>query len=219
MIKIRGAVILAIMAVVSLAACDGQGAGTTEAPVVETAELTTEVTVTPTEEPTTEPTPSELTLTSAAFENGGEIPERYGFYQDNVSPPLTWVGTPNAAQTLVLIMEDRYQETPEGPPCHWMLYNIPRYVNTLPEGVPAALTFTDATVQAANLNGEHAYAGPFPPLGERHEYVFTLYALRTMVLGLPFGATCDEVRQIIEDNEDIVLASTELIGWYEGVAP
>jgi len=229
MVKIRTTVILAVMAAVFLAACNGEAAETTEGPAEETPTIevfvemptvqTAEATAEPTEEETAEPTPTELTLTSTAFENGGEIPERYGYYRDNVSPPMTWAGVPGATQTLVLIMEDRfYQDAPEGPPCHWMLYRIPRYVNNLPEGVPAASLFADTTAQAPNLNGDTAYAGPYPPPGEIHEYAFTLYALNTIFYGLPLTTTCGEVRQILAENPEMILASTELVGWYEGVA-
>ena len=38
--------------------------------------------------------PMSLTLTSTAFENGGEIPSRHTCEGEDVSPALAWTGVP-----------------------------------------------------------------------------------------------------------------------------
>ncbi|RVB71136.1 YbhB/YbcL family Raf kinase inhibitor-like protein, partial [Mesorhizobium sp. M7A.F.Ca.CA.004.06.1.1] len=42
-----------------------------------------------------------LALSSAAFAEGGQIPERYTRDGKNVSPPLKWSGVPDEAKSLV----------------------------------------------------------------------------------------------------------------------
>ncbi|PSP71057.1 YbhB/YbcL family Raf kinase inhibitor-like protein, partial [Halobacteriales archaeon QH_6_68_27] len=49
---------------------------------------------------------AELTLTSPAFEDGESIPERYGYTEDNVNPPLAVSGVPESAETLLLVVDD-----------------------------------------------------------------------------------------------------------------
>jgi phosphatidylethanolamine-binding protein (PEBP) family uncharacterized protein len=44
-----------------------------------------------------------LSLTSAAFTEGGTIPKRYACEGENVSPPLTWTDVPAGTKNLVLI--------------------------------------------------------------------------------------------------------------------
>lgn len=58
------------------------------------------------------------------------------------------------------------------------------------------------------------YAGPFPPSG-RHDYEFTLYALRTDTLGVRPGATLQEFRQATERNS---LAMATLIGTFTKIS-
>ena len=69
----------------------------------------------------------DLKLTSPnCFANGGPIPRKYGYEQENVSPPLKIDGIPDEAKSLTLIMED-----PDAEKCgfprpyiHWVAYNI-----------------------------------------------------------------------------------------------
>jgi phosphatidylethanolamine-binding protein (PEBP) family uncharacterized protein len=79
-----------------------------------------------------------LTLTSPAFAEGGEIPARHTCEGEDVSPPLAWSTPPDGTRSLVLIVDDPDAPDPRAPQMtwvHWVLYNLPPAAGSLPEGV------------------------------------------------------------------------------------
>jgi hypothetical protein len=151
-----------------------------------------------------------VSLSDRAFEPGGEIPERYGFLRENVSPALAWDGLPEGTRSLALLLRDR-----DFPFFHWVVYNISPSVTGLPEGVSRQLQLPDDILQGTSTNGKIGYVGPYPPPGDRHRYVFTLYALDAP-LDLAPGATGEQVLATMEGH---VLATGETTGTYVGVTP
>ena len=153
-----------------------------------------------------------LTLASAAFRAGGEIPRRYTCEGDDVSPPLAWSGIPPGTTSLALIVDDPDAPDPKHPKVdwvHWVLYNIPPGTDGLPDAVrPGALP----PGTRAGRNGwlRTGYGGPCPPIG-RHRYFHRLYALDTVLpdLGEPDQAALERAMQ------GHVLAHAELIGTYQ----
>lgn len=172
--------------------------------------LTPTSTPTPTPTATPTPTPLPLVISSPAFDPGGEIPERYGFFRENASLELVWDHAPKGTQRLALLMEDR-----DFPFSHWVVYNIPAETNSLPEGVLQQPQLPDGTFQGLNTNAELGYIGPFPPSGDTHHYAFVLYALDAPLYLEP-GATREQVLAAMEGH---VLATSELTGIYIGVRP
>ena len=82
-----------------------------------------------------------LTITSAAFQNNGEIPSLYTCQGQDLSPPLQWHGMPPGTRSLVLIVDDPDAPDPKAPKMtwvHWVLYNLPPDTVGLPEGIPSA---------------------------------------------------------------------------------
>ncbi|RUZ32453.1 YbhB/YbcL family Raf kinase inhibitor-like protein, partial [Mesorhizobium sp. M7A.F.Ca.CA.001.04.1.1] len=103
-----------------------------------------------------------LALSSAAFAEGGPIPERYTRDGKNVSPPLKWSGVPDDAKSLVLVVQD--PDAPSGTFGHWAVFNISAETRELPEaesGKPGP----GALRQATNDFGNAYYDGPEPPVG------------------------------------------------------
>ncbi|MFC7155322.1 YbhB/YbcL family Raf kinase inhibitor-like protein [Halomarina halobia] len=148
---------------------------------------------------------TELTLTSPAFEDGGRIPDQYGYREENVNPPLTVEGVPADAESLVLVMDDPDAMEPAGKVWdHWIVWNVPPDVTSIPEDWRA----TEA-VEGRNDYDEVGYGGPNPPDGE-HIYRFDCYALDT-TLDLPAGSRKTDVEAAIEGH---VLARTRLTGRY-----
>lgn len=149
------------------------------------------------------PAMTDLSLTSPAFDDGGPIPEEYGYEEQNVNPPLHVAGVPEEAASLALVMDD-----PDAKPVagkvwdHWVLYNIPAETTQIREDEAPG-------VEGANDFGEAGYGGPNPP-DKEHTYVFTLYALDTE-LDLSQGATKEEVENAMEGH---VLAKDVLEGTY-----
>jgi len=168
-------------------------------------------TPTPTSTPTPTPTPLPLVISSSAFEPGGDIPERFGFFRENVSPELTWNHVPQGTRSLALLMEDR-----NFPFTHWVVYDIPPDAAGLPEGVLQQPQLPEGGgLQGLNTNAEIGYIGPYPPRGEEHRYAFTLYALDAPP-GLEPGATREQVLAAMEGH---ILTTSEVTGTYLGVEP
>lgn len=154
------------------------------------------------------PTPTALGMVifSTAFENGGFIPERYTCKGEDISPPLSWIGVPPEAKSLVLICDD--PDAPGGVFNHWLLYNIPTTTTSLPEGIPPLPTLPDGSTQGFNSFGKIGYGGPCPPSGPAHRYFFRLYAL-DKTLELPPKARKPEVLKAMEGH---ILAVAEIMG-------
>jgi Raf kinase inhibitor-like YbhB/YbcL family protein len=144
-----------------------------------------------------------MRLTSPAFPEGGEIPDKYAKDGEDISPPLLWNGVPGGALSLALIVDD--PDAPSGTWTHWVVTDLPPTLTGLREGV-------------ANVSGGHVglndwkraeWNGPAPPWG-RHRYEFKLYALdREIGLTRP---TRHDVERAMAGH---VLAQAKLTGTYE----
>lgn len=65
-----------------------------------------------------------LTITSAAFSDGAEIPLQYTCQGADFSPPIAWSGVPDDAKSLVFILDDPDAPDPAKPQrvwVHWVL--------------------------------------------------------------------------------------------------
>jgi len=149
---------------------------------------------------------SVFNLTSPAFNKGGPIPAKHTIDGDDVSPKLDWDGV--SASKYALIMRD---ET-DGGTVHWLAYDIPGSVMSLPEAIPMDGELSDGTRQGTNDFGNTGYNGPAPPPEEdEHLYSFTVFAL-SEALGLPAGSTETQVTDALDGK---VVAEAKLTGTYE----
>ncbi|MBW3557158.1 MAG: YbhB/YbcL family Raf kinase inhibitor-like protein [Actinobacteria bacterium] len=118
--------------------------------------------------------PATIKLTSEAFGEGAQIPERFSCEGENVSPPLAWSNLPDGAVELALVMTD--PDAPGATFYHWIMVGIPASATSLGEGeVP------EGAVEAESSSGKASYIGMCPPDGSTHRYVFTIYALNSRV--------------------------------------
>jgi Raf kinase inhibitor-like YbhB/YbcL family protein len=122
-----------------------------------------------------------LTLTSSAFDDNGSIPVQYTCDGANVSPPLTWSEVPEGTAELVLLFEDI--DGPGGTQVYWVLFGLDPASGGLEEGKAPA-----EAVGGKNDYGRTDWAGPCPPIGRAHRFVFTLLAL-SEPSGLTEGAS------------------------------
>jgi Raf kinase inhibitor-like YbhB/YbcL family protein len=157
-----------------------------------------------------------LSLSSTAFANNGTLPLRYASTDaggQNVSPPLSWSGAPSGTRSFVLVCLDPDADNF----VHWVMYDIPASVNSLPEGVPPQATLLDGAKQGENDMGTIGYFGPEPPPGELHRYVFTLYALAVDSLGLEPGASYGRVKEALDNlrSQNKVLGEVQLVGKFQ----
>lgn len=135
-----------------------------------------------------------MDLRSSAFDDGGQIPDEYGYTEANINPPLRIADVPDGTGELVLVMDDPDAVEPAGKVWdHWVLYGIDPSTTAIEEdSIPSGAT------EGKNDYGETGYGGPNPPDGE-HTYVFTLYAIDTG-LDLRPGMTKSEVEDAIEGH-------------------
>jgi Raf kinase inhibitor-like YbhB/YbcL family protein len=141
------------------------------------------------QQPAGGPAPRPMTLSTAAFPDGGQIPVKYTQAGEQVSPALTWTNTPIGTMTFVLHMHDidvaRNKTTDDQ--AHWVVWNIPGTATGLPEGLPKGETLPDGSRQIS-ASGP-VYRGPgAPATGPLHHYVFEVFALDAK---LDVAATAD----------------------------
>jgi Raf kinase inhibitor-like YbhB/YbcL family protein len=149
-----------------------------------------------------------MQLTSTAFTDGQPIPAKYTCDGENVSPPLTWNGTPAGAKSLALIADD--PDAPVGTWVHWVLFDMPATTTGLPEALGKSQYIPGGAKQGLNDFKHLGYGGPCPPSGNPHRYFFKLYALN-QALDLRPGASKKDVERAIEKH---ILAQGQLIGTY-----
>lgn len=151
---------------------------------------------------------STMRLRSSAFENHKTIPTKYTGEGDDVSPALSWSDVPDGTRSFALICHDPDAPlvTPGGYGfVHWVLYNIPAWVHTLPEGVQ------DYTAGKNNFD-RSGYGGPMPPDEHGvHHYYFWLLALDE-AFDLPPGLSMQEMLEKVEPH---VIGMNRLVGTYK----
>ena len=148
-----------------------------------------------------------IAISSGAFEDGGQIPRKHGYRNENRSPQLSFSGTvPPGTRSMVLIMDDPDAMKPAGKVwSHWIMWNIPPDTVQIGEGASAPRGAVEGTTDF----GSTGYGGPAPPDGE-HTYVFALYALDAE-LDLPASATKGQLEKAVKPH---VMAKAELRGRY-----
>jgi Raf kinase inhibitor-like YbhB/YbcL family protein len=160
-------------------------------------------------------TKASLAVSSTAFEQGGVIPDLYSSYDQNASPLLRWTEGPQGTQSYAILTEDPDAKTTPLPVVHWVVWNIPRAVTALREGLESLDRLQDPMGLRQGPNtaaGSVGYKGPHPPEGDPpHHYHFQVFALDQM-LDLQVGANREDLIQAMRGH---VLAKGELIGLFK----
>lgn len=153
-----------------------------------------------------------MKLLSPQFLDHGEIPGKYTCEGEDVSPALTWSDVPEGTGTFALIVDDPDAPDPANPRMtwvHWILYNIPGNISSLPEAVKEK-DLPKGTLQGLNDWKRTGYGGPCPPVG-KHRYFHKLYALDSALPDLK-GPTKAKLEKAMEGH---ILLKAELIGLYQ----
>jgi len=156
-----------------------------------------------------------MTLTTAAFPDGGSIPTKYTQAGDQISPALTWMNAPQGAASFVLHMHDLEvvrNHTSEDQ-LHWLVWNIPGSATGLPEGVPRGADLPDGSHQIS-ASGP-VYRGPGAPAnGPMHHYTFELFAL-DMKLDVPASGDAFETRtNVLKAMQGHILGKAVYMGLF-----
>lgn len=127
------------------------------------------------------------TFTLKSSELGGQFTNRYfmngfGYQGENISPQLSWQNAPAGTQSFAITMYDKDAPTGSGF-WHWVVFNIPANVRELPSnaGDIEKKLMPIGAVQSINDTGNNGYVGPAPPAGPSHQYIITVYALKSKI--------------------------------------
>lgn len=192
MLCVRLPRVLVLVTVLAVAGCGG-GQGD------RTASSTTPPAAVSSAAPTAVPNAT-LTVTSAAFTAGGQIPNENTCQAAGDPPSLAWTGDVGAARAIAVVVYD--PDAPGGDYVHWVVYDLPPDTRSL-----SGTSLPAGAKQALNSGGREGWTPPCPPSGEHH-YHFVVYALRAPI-GLAGGAAPDDARGAITSN---AVAWGELVG-------
>ena len=126
-----------------------------------------------------------MELNSTDFQEGSEIPKKFGYKHENEQPNVEFSSVPSDAKTLAIIMDDPDAMKAVGKIwVHWLTYH--------------GLSDPNSKIEGKTDFGEIGYGGPAPPDGQ-HTYIFKGYALDT-VLDLKEGYSKQELENAMEGH-------------------
>jgi len=99
---------------------------------------------------------------------------------------LSWDNAPLEAKSFAITVYDKDAPTGSGW-WHWIVFNIPASISELKWGAGDVSKdlLTKGAIQSRTDFATGGYGGPCPPPGDKpHQYVITIYALKTDDLGL-----------------------------------
>ena len=140
-----------------------------------------------------------MQLTSSAFQDKQEIPQKYGKKIENVSLPFAWSGAPAGAKSFALSIVDKHPIARNY--VHWMVADIT--ADSLKEGA-------SGKSMPAGSKELKPYAGPFPPSGT-HDYEVTVYALKSETLDVPSKVNLETFESAAKKDS---LATAKLTGTF-----
>ena len=164
---------------------------------------------------------SQNTFTLSSKNLGGEATLKeefngFGCIGKNESPQLSWKNAPEGTRSFAITMYDPDAPTGSGW-WHWVVFDIPKSTTELVANagdIKLELT-PEGTIQSITNYGSQGYGGPCPPKGHGlHQYIITVYALKTDTLGLDKNTNPAIVGYYLWNN---TLAKASLITYYKKV--
>tara|TARA_Y100000590_G_C14975067_1_gene733952 strand:+ start:54 stop:479 length:426 start_codon:yes stop_codon:yes gene_type:complete len=138
---------------------------------------------------------SEFSISSSDFNDGDEIPKKFGYKHGNHQPDISIGPLSENTKTVSLIMDDPDAMEAVGKVwVHWL-----QYYNTE----------DNIMVEGKTDFGEIGYGGPAPP-DKRHTYIFKVYALDTQ-LDLKEGYSKQELEDVMKGH---IISEAKLTGTF-----
>ena len=159
------------------------------------------------------------TFTLKSKDIGGQATEQqvfngFGCKGGNLSPELSWTHAPEGTKSFAVTMYDPDAPTGSGW-WHWLIFDIPANATELKQNagnIDQAIAPAGA-VQSITDFGKAGYGGPCPPEGHGfHQYIITVYALKTDKLGLDKNANPAMVGYYLNSN---TLQKASLVMYYK----
>lgn len=193
--------LLAFLAPISLAACNSDGR-TLRPPTSDNpknASISVPTTVTTIAGAPAEPLPQPTQpvipfLVQTPWADGGTIDAKFTCAGANVSPSISWLGTPVGAVEMALVVDD----ADANGFVHWVIAGLDPLDPQLAEGAHPVGAVEGANDFSTATNTAIGWSGPCPPSGSTHRYRFTLYALSQQT-ELPTGTPAAALVSFIEN--------------------
>ncbi len=158
-----------------------------------------------------------FTLSSANLGGEATIDQEFngfGCTGKNESPQLSWENAPEGTKSFAITMYDPDAPTGSGW-WHWLVFDIPSDTKELKAGAGnVSLNLTpEGAIQSITDYGAQGYGGPCPPPGHGlHQYIITVYALKTDKLGLDENANAAVVGYYLWNN---TIAKASIVAYYQ----
>lgn len=138
----------------------------------------------------------------------------FGCTGENKSPQLKWTDAPEGTKSFAVTMYDPDAPTGSGW-WHWVVFDIPSDINEIVSSagnVDLGLA-PEGSIQSITDYGIKGYGGPCPPEGHGlHQYIITVYALKTDKLGVDENTNAAVVGFYIWNN---TLAKASIVSYYQ----
>lgn len=157
----------------------------------------------------TNPAKDKLTVTTAGWKNGEDIPFQFTQYQGNNFPGLEWTKGPASTKSYAIIMQDSGMVMRGAPILHWSIVNIPVTVTKLPAGMKPEEKPAGSIYGPNYMGAGKPYLGPRTPPGPKHRYHIQVLALDTT---LPADFAPARYDDLVAPLKDHVVASGSVIG-------
>lgn len=162
---------------------------------------------------------AQKTFTLSSKDVGGQatITEEFngfGCTGKNQSPQLSWSNPPGGVKSYAITVYDPDAPTGSGW-WHWVVFDIPGNVHELVAnaGNLTANLAPKGAIQSVTNYGAAGYGGPCPPEKHGlHQYIVTVYALKTNKLGLEASTNPAIVGYYLWNN---TIAKASLVFYYQ----
>ncbi len=150
-----------------------------------------------------------LEFECVGIKDGGRFPVENTGRGEDISPEFIIRNLSPDAKTIMITLEDLSHPVKNF--THWIIWNIPA-ANTIPKAIPAGKTVfaPPGAVQGIGY-GLHRYAGPKPPKGRSHQYVFTVYALDC---ALDLKASTIK-KKVLNKAKEHIIQQGKICGYFE----
>lgn len=123
----------------------------------------------------------------------------FGCTGENASPALSWSNAPAGTKSFAVTFYDKDAPTGSGF-WHYVLLDVPAGVTAIEAGALAAAKLPAGAREGNTDLGKPGFFGPCPPVGRKHNYVYTVHALKVEKLEVPAGATAALTGFFIHQN-------------------
>lgn len=162
---------------------------------------------------------AQSTFTLSSKDVGGESTKTeefdgFGCSGKNQSPQLSWKNAPEGTKSFAITMYDPDAPTGSGW-WHWIVFDLPASTKELASGAgnSALNLIPKGAIQSITDYGVPGYGGPCPPENHGfHQYIITVYALKTEKLGLKKETNPAVVGYYLWNN---TLAKASIVFYYQ----